>query len=148
VSDLVVTAANVKYVSGPLRFGLASAAIAAGQAVWKDLSVSAETLNAVRLADANTGTDANDMVNGVAMNSAAGAGQTVGFLTDDGSGTSVFEITGATLVVGAAYILSGTAGGIAPIADLATGWMLGYLCHAITTTQLKLGITNTGTRKP
>lgn len=146
MADYVITPANVKYVSGPLRFGLASEAINAGQAVWKNLTLSNEELDAVRLADANTGTDANDMLVGVAMNSAA-QGQTVGFLTDDQSGTSVFEVTGAAFTAGGTIILSGNAGGLAPDADLASGWMKDVVGFFKTATQIKLSINNTGIRK-
>lgn len=146
MADYTISPSAVKYVSGPLRFGLAASAINAGQAVWKNLSISNEEADSVRLADANTGTDANDMVNGVAMNSAA-QGQTVGFLTDDGSGTSVFEVTGAAFTPGDTIILSGNAGGLAPDADLASGWMKNYVGVFKTATQIKVSINNTGIRK-
>lgn len=51
---------------------------------------------------------------------------------------------GATLTVNAAYIVGATAGDVAPIADITTGWYGALLGIAISTSVLRLGIRNTG----
>lgn len=47
---------------------------------------------------------------------------------------------GGTVVVGTVYVVSATAGGIAPSADLATGWYTTILGVATTAAKLSMGL--------
>lgn len=51
---------------------------------------------------------------------------------------------GATLTVNTAYIVGATAGDVAPIADITTGWYGALLGISISTSVLRLCVTNTG----
>ena len=51
---------------------------------------------------------------------------------------------GATLTVNTAYVVGATAGDVAPIADLTTGWYGALLGISISTSVLRLAVTNTG----
>ena len=109
MADVSVTAANVapgtdtQYADGFL-----GATVTAGQTVYLDT-----TNSTYKLADANaSSTTAN--VAGIAMNGGA-SGQPVK-VAIGGSITPGFTVT-----AGAVYVLSATAGGIAPVADLASG---------------------------
>lgn len=104
-STSVVPGANAQY-----RYGVAGAAITAGQLVYLDT-----TTNTWKLSDANLSAAASD-VDGIAINSAAN-GAPVTIVTQDDDLT-----LGGTAAEGTIYILSATAGGIAPAADLTTGW--------------------------
>lgn len=53
---------------------------------------------------------------------------------------------GATLVVGETYVVSATAGKIAPIGDLATNGYVTYLGIATSSSQILLGINATGVK--
>lgn len=55
---------------------------------------------------------------------------------------------GATLTVGETYVVSGTAGGIAPIADLATGDYVTILGIATAAGKLQLDISASGAQVP
>lgn len=109
MTDISVTAANVKWVSGnrPLVVK-AGATITRGQAVYLNTS----TLEH-ELADADT--DAASQFAGIA-------------LTDGADGSDMLIAPpgavinwGATLTAGTIYTLSTTAGGVGPEADLAAG---------------------------
>jgi hypothetical protein len=107
-ADVTITAANV--VSGTnstFLDGTSGATITAGQVVYLD-----STTKTFKLADCDTGTAAQAVVVGIALHGASSSQplkiQTAGSIT-----------VGGTLVVGEIYVLSGTAGGIAPKADLA-----------------------------
>jgi hypothetical protein len=111
-ADLSITAASVipgaraKYVQGQT---IAGATITAGQLVYLALD------GLYKLADANASAATANVV-GYAANSAS-TGQFVGVVMEDDDFT-----VGATLSTAASiYVLSGTAGGIAPSADLASG---------------------------
>lgn len=54
---------------------------------------------------------------------------------------------GATLTAGETYVVSATAGGIAPIADATTGWYVTILGVASSSSQLELKINTTGVQK-
>ena len=117
MADLSITAANVQKGANaklPLR-RIAGATITAGQAVYEDSTDSGK----VKPADANASA-ATAVCVGIALNGAAN-GQPVEVNWDDDDFTP-----GATLSLSAAadsgvYVLSGTAGGIAPMDDLASG---------------------------
>lgn len=128
--DITITAANVVVVSGTPEVGTAGAAITAGQAVYRDA-----TDNKIKLADSNATAPTADVV-GIAVTGAAN-GQAVAFLS-----TGVINI-GATLTQGETYILSANPGGVAPIADIVTGWRLTYIGYAISTSQMRLNIKST-----
>jgi hypothetical protein len=55
---------------------------------------------------------------------------------------------GATLGVGSSYVVSGTAGGIAPIADLATGDWVTHIGTASLANEIELVMKATGSQVP
>jgi hypothetical protein len=107
MADLTVTPGNVLFTSGTKITGTAGAAITAGQAVYEDSTAS----NALKLAQAD-GTAAEVAAVGIALH-AAGSGQPLVYA---GQG-SVINI-GATTSTATTYVVSATAGGVAPQADL------------------------------
>ena len=110
--DLSVTAANVLASSSAVKErGVAGATITAGQTLYIDTSDS----NKLKLADCDSATAAVRNCAGIALNGAA-AGQPVEYVIEDPSFTP-----GGTLTVGTTYVLSDTAGGIMPHADLESG---------------------------
>ncbi len=127
MADLTITPANVKSSSTGRRVtGEAGAAITAGQCLYKDT-----TDGLMKLCDANAAAPANKFA-GIALNTAA-LGHPVVYVTKD----SNFKV-GATMAVGDILIVSGTPGGIGPVADKATGWFPTYLGEAIDTTHIDL----------
>lgn len=110
MADLTITATSVVAGGGAKTTeGVAGATITAGQVVYYDTSA-----GTWKLADCDSGTAAVRSPGGIALNGAA-SGQALRVLT---SGPITI---GATLTAGVAYYLSGTAGGICPVADLTTG---------------------------
>ena len=110
MADLSITAANVVAGSGAKKVtGTAGATITAGQVVYYD-----STTSTYKLADTDSATAAVRSPAGIALNGAS-ANQPVTVLT---SGPVTI---GATVAVGDVYYLSGTAGGLAPFADVAAG---------------------------
>lgn len=110
MADITITAANVVAGGSAVKVdGTAGATITAGQVVYRDAST-----GRYLLADCDSATAAVRSPVGIALNGAAN-GQPVEVLTK-GSVT-----IGATLTAGVAYYLSGTPGGICPVADLSTG---------------------------
>ncbi len=110
MADLTITAANVISGSGATRVtGTAGASITAGQVVYKDSSD-----GKYKLADCDSATAAVRSPAGIALH-AASTGQP---LTIQSAGPITI---GATVTAGVAYYLSATPGGIAPVADLASG---------------------------
>ena len=129
---LSITAASVLAATNTtVRNGSAGATITAGQAVYLDSAT-----NTFKLADAN-GTVALRSPVGVALNGAS-VGQPLAVATAG-------DVTiGAALTAGAAYYLSGTPGGIGPVADLITGDYPVIMGIAISTTVLNLKIHEAG----
>jgi hypothetical protein len=129
MADLSITAANVvRGTDAKLETGFAGATITAGQPVYRD-SADGE----YKLSDCNSATAAVRAVRGIAMNSAS----------DDQPLTIITQgkvTIGATLVAGVAYYLSGTPGGICPVADLTTGDYPTVLGIATSTTILNVNI--------
>jgi hypothetical protein len=122
-ADLSITAASFKTgARAKFKHAIAGASITAGQAVYLDAN------GKWQLADANgTGTTA---VEGLAAH-AATADQVLAVVYEDDDLT-----LGATLsMVAPVYVLSGTAGGIAPSADIASGWHPKPLIVAKSTTK-------------
>ena len=112
-ADLSITATSViPGANARFQDGIAGASLTAGQVVYADASDSGK----IKLADANaSATTAN--VLGIAAHAAA-SGQPVRVIIWDDDLT-----IGATVSMTApVYVLSGTAGGIAPTADVTTGW--------------------------
>jgi hypothetical protein len=110
MADLSVTAANVVAGSGAKKAtGTAGATITAGQVVYFD-----STTSTYKLADTDSATAAVRSPAGIALHGAT-SGQPLTVLT---SGPVAI---GATVAVGDVYYLSGTAGGLAPFADVAAG---------------------------
>jgi hypothetical protein len=106
MADLTVTPGNVLFTSGTKITGTAGAAVTAGQAVYED-----STTSTLKLAQAD-GTAAEVAAVGIALH-AAGSGQPLVYA---GQG-SVINI-GATTSTATTYVVSATAGGVAPQADL------------------------------
>ena len=110
-ADVSITAASlVPGANAQFREGVAGVAITAGQLLYIDT-----TTNTWKLTDANASATTAD-VDGIAANT-AGAGQPLKIITADDDLT-----LGGTTAEGTIYIASATAGGIAPAADLVSGW--------------------------
>jgi hypothetical protein len=137
MADLTVTAANVAPGTDATieRNYNAGATITAGQTVY--LST---TTNTWLLADANL-SQAAAVLGGVALNGAA-SGQPLAVLTRGNLNP------GATAVVGMVYVLSGTAGGIAPVADGVTGWYTSILGIGTTASNIAVNIQVSNVAKP
>jgi len=111
-ADLSITAASVKPSTDAVTRTLtAGEALTAGQLVYRSSSDFK-----IYKADADHATAANRDVYGVAVTGAASGGLVIVCLEDP-------NLTiGATVSNGTVYVLSATAGGIAPLADATTGW--------------------------
>lgn len=132
-SDLSVTAANVvPGADAVIDRGTAGATVTAGQVVYKESST-----GKFKLADNNSATTEVRVPFGIALNGAS-AGQPIAVQK---AGTITI---GATLTAGVQYYLSGTAGGIAPVADLTTGMYPSTVGLATSTTVMKLNFTYSG----
>lgn len=133
-ADIAITAANLTPSSSAVtRDGIAGVAITAGQLVYKDTAD-----NKIKLADANGASALIRTPIGMASNT-AGIGQNVRYIISDPDLT-----LGGTVSNGSAYVLSATAGGIAPIADQTTDW---YPCIvAIGISSTKISFRATGLR--
>ncbi len=132
MADLTITAASVvKGANAVLEAGTSGATITAGQVVYRDSSYK------YQLCDADSATADAKKIRGVALNGASD-GQPLTILKDG-------EVTiGATLVAGTTYVLSDTAGGIAPQADLGSGDDVSILGSAKSTSIISVKINNTG----
>lgn len=138
MADLSVTAASVLSSSTALTAsGIAGATITAGQPLYIDTANS----NVLKLADSNS-TLLVSTVAGIALHGAA-TGQPVKYAYEDSTFTP-----GATLAVGQTYVVSSTAGGIAPLVDLVTGDFPNVLFIAKSTTTAVLRIVRGGVVKP
>lgn len=135
MSDLSITAANVVPAANAILIdGIAGATIAAGQLCYKD------STNQYQLSDAN-GAAALRTVDGIAVNSAS-SGQPIKLQTGGDLNP------GATVVVGKPYVLSATAGGIAPVTDLATGHYVSTIGIGTTASNISVKIHNSGVAVP
>lgn len=133
MSDLSITAASVLAGEGATKeTGIAGATITAGQAVYKEAAT-----GKYKLADCNSATAEVRVARGIALNGASDGQplqiQTAGPIT-----------IGATVTAGVQYYLSGTPGGIRPVADNTTGDYPCTIGLATSTTALKLNITGAG----
>jgi hypothetical protein len=110
--DIVVTAANVIAASSAtVREGRAGGTITAGQPVYADAADNGD----LKAADNNVSAALAQVV-GIALHGASD-GQPLKYIVEG-------DLTaGATLTVGETYVLSATAGGIAPVADISTNFV-------------------------
>jgi hypothetical protein len=133
MADISITGTSTVAGSGArIVEGTAGAALTGGQVVYLDSAT-----NTYKLADCNSATAAVRSPAGIALHSAASgqpiAVQTAGSLT-----------LGGTLTAGVVYYLSGTPGGVRPVADNTTGDYPVALGIATSTTVLKMGILEAG----
>ena len=119
-ADLTITAsAVVPSSSAVFKYGTAGATIAAGQLCYLDTAdLDGNGIGKVKLSDAN-GAAALRVIDGIAISSAS-AGQPVGLVTYD----PALVIAASGLTANQILLSSATAGGVAPSADLTTGWYL------------------------
>jgi hypothetical protein len=136
VADLTITATSVVKGSGAsTRNGTAGAAVTAGQVVYLDT-----TTDTYKLADCDSATAAARSPSGIALNGAA-SGQPLTVL--DGGAITI----GATVEASVPYFLSPVAGGICPLADVASGDYAVFLGFGISTTQISVNIVEAGVVK-
>jgi|TARA_Y100000310_G_scaffold51927_1_gene47800 predicted transcriptional regulator len=135
MADVSVTAANVSAaVSAVIGSATAGATITAGQSVYINTSD-----NKAYLADADT--LAASAAAGIALNGASD-GQPIDYI-------QVGNVdVGGTLTLGAVYVVSTTAGGIAPLADLGTGDYVTVLGVATATDNLLVNLIVSNTAEP
>jgi len=123
-ADITITAASVvPSASAKIQRGTAGVALTAGQLVYLESSS-----NTLKLADANGASEEVRKVAGYTVNSAP-IGGPVHYVVKDPA-----LVLGGTTAKGTIYILSATAGGIAPAADLTTGWYPHVLAVGVSTT--------------
>jgi hypothetical protein len=133
MTDLAIT--NTLVVPGTdavLKYGTAGETIAAGKAVYLNTST-----KKYMLADANVGTAENQIAVGIAVN---GASLNQPITVQSGGDMT----TNAIWTAGTSYYLSGTAGGIAPFADITTGYSVCQMGIAKSTTVFTVKISNPG----
>lgn len=132
-ADLSITAASVlPGADAQLLTGVAGEALTAGQPVYRKAADSRWYK-----ADCNSATAEARVASAFAMTGSA-PGQPV--VVQKAGGLTL----GATLTAGVAYYLSGTAGGVRPVADNVTGDYPEVLGIASSTTVLKLGFNASG----
>lgn len=130
MADLSITPADVVPGTQSRRSTLiAAVAISAGQAVYINAS------NQLALADCSADTTAGAV--GIAVNSCA-PGQPCTFHAEGD-----LEV-GSVITAGTIYVLSATAGGIAPATDLASTNLVTILGVGIDATSIQVGIQATG----
>lgn len=134
--DYTVTAANVLASANAQKLtGTAGASITAGQSVYED-----PTTSTWKLADCN-GASPLYKVAGIALHAAL-TGQPITVCTSDPAFTPGF-----TVAAGDVVILSSTAGGLAPVADAASGHFVSLVGIGIGTNQIKLSIVRSDVAK-
>jgi hypothetical protein len=137
MADLTVTATQVLAgTDAQLGYGTAGASITAGQVVYLD-----PTTSTYKLFDAND-TTANTRAPVIAMNSCS-SGQRLTVQT----GGSLTIGAGAAPTAGLVYVASATPGGIAPNADVVTGWRVAIIGVATSASAIKLMLGNSGATK-
>jgi hypothetical protein len=135
-ADLTVTASSVKKVTGAaVDRGTAGASVTAGQPVYKDATDSGK----LKAADADA--QASSVCVGIALH-AASTDQPLEYLT-----SGPIDI-GATVTVGQIYVVSTTAGGIAPYSDLASGDYVTVIGVGTTTGRIEVRLNVSQIAKP
>lgn len=128
MAALTITAANIVPVTSSPNYtpktNVAAVTITQGQTVYL------LTDNTLGLCTAN-GTTPAFVYRGVATSSGL-AGQPVNWMTGG------YLDFGAILTKNTIYIAGATAGSIHPVADIASGWYLGIVGFAISTSRMKL----------
>lgn len=138
MADLTITAANVVKGNGAkILSGTYGATVTAGQAVYADPADNGR----FKPADSDSATAAVRTPVGIALNSGS-TGQPADIQTE--GRISI----GGTVVVGTIYVLSATAGGIAPAADLVTGDYVSVLGIGVSASQIDLNIHRSGVAVP
>jgi len=136
MADLSITAADVKKTDTTLiAEGIAGGTVTAGQPVYRDSTAS----NKLKAADADVLVSAAAV--GIALHGAS-ADQPLKYAI--GGNLTLSSV----MTVGAVYVVSTTAGGIAPVADLGSGDYVTLLGIATTATNLKISISVSGIAKP
>lgn len=135
VAPGIIIPVSASATSARPNINAAGATITAGQPIYQD-----PTSLAYFPADANGASPLYDVI-GIAENSAA-IGQPVSIVDYD-----PYFTPGCTMAIGDIIILSGTAGGIAPAADLASGWFPVVLMVAYSATQARLSLIKGGVAK-
>lgn len=125
-TDLSLTATSVvPSVRAISRTAVAGETITAGKLVYKSA-----TDGKIYLCDCDSATSAVRAVLGIAVVT-AGTGTVCTYVIEDP------ELTiGGTVSAGVIYVLSATAGGIAPAADLTTGWFTQVIGVGISSTKI------------
>lgn len=133
MADISITAGNVvKGSNAVVENGHAGETITAGQVVYLDTS----TMLYMK-ADADAASASARQPRGIALNSAS--------LNQPLAIQKSGDITiGGTLTAGVTYYLSGTAGGIAPVADVGTGEYYCTVGIAKSTSVLSIGFNYSG----
>ena len=124
MADLSVTAASVVASANAVKLNQynAGATITAGQLIYLDSAdLDAKDRPKAKLSDAN-GASALRVADGIAVNNAS-AGQTINYVVSD----TALVIAASGLTTNNILILSATPGGVAPSADLTTGWYLNVI---------------------
>lgn len=136
MADLTITATSVVAGTNARKTaGVAGVTITAGQAVYLD-----STSGKWALADTDSATAAVRQAHGIALNGAA-LNQPISVITEG-------DVTiGATIEAGTVYYLSGTAGGICPVADVAAGDYPLVIGQGKSTTVLTVNIVYAGVVK-
>jgi hypothetical protein len=127
MTDISVTAANVKLVSGSIEHLPAGASITAGQVVYREAAT-----GKAKLSDNDHATAEVRAIYGLALH-AASTDQPL-MVAKNGA---VVDF-GAVLTAGVEYYVSGTAGGFCPRADVTTGDDPIRVGMALTTSLLQL----------
>jgi hypothetical protein len=136
MADVVVTAASVvKGSDTQMQDGILGATVTAGQTGYLDTATSTW-----KLADSNASLTTGTL-GGIFLNGGV-SGQPVKVAVS-GSINPGFTVT-----VGSIYVLSATPGGIAPAADLTSGWYTSIVGIGITATSLMLLCRNAGVAVP
>jgi len=146
MANYVQTASSVlPSGSAVIIYGTAGAAIAAGQPVYEDTAdLDAANKPKLKPYSANSASPAAQTSGprGLAANSAA-TGQPVGIVLSDPDFTH--GLTGA--VKGDVIIAASTAGSLAPVADLASGWRPAVMAIATSATKAVVGLFQNTTAK-
>lgn len=135
MADLTITAANVIPASDtPIGEGTAGGTIVAGNPLYIDAADS----NKLKPCDSTSAAKAACV--GIAVNSAS-SGQPVKYAR------AQTVAMGSVFTVGAIFVVSENAGGIAPIADLGSAEFVTIIGVATSATELYIGIVASGVAK-